>query len=46
MKRGHVTGNKKERKGSNDWYKPIYEEIIRQVEAEWAVKAVQQQTSK
>ena len=38
MKRGHVTGNKKERKGHNDWYKAIAEENIRRVEAEWAAK--------
>jgi hypothetical protein len=27
MKRGHVTGHKKERKGSQDWYKAIEERI-------------------
>ena len=38
MKRGHVTGHKKERKGSNNWYKQIEEENIRRVEAQWAAK--------
>ena len=41
MKRGHVTGHKKERKGASHWYKAIYEEEIRRVEAEWAMKAQQ-----
>jgi hypothetical protein len=35
MKRGHCTGDKKERKGATDWYKQIEEENIRRVEAEW-----------
>lgn len=35
VKRGHVTGTKTERKGSNDWYKQIEEENIRRIEAEW-----------
>jgi hypothetical protein len=38
MKRGHVTGTKKERRGSNDWYKAIEEENIRRIEAEWQQK--------
>ena len=38
MQRGHVTGHKKERKGSNTWYKAIAEEHIRRVEAEWKLK--------
>jgi hypothetical protein len=38
MKRGHVTGHKKERQGSNTWYKAIAEEHIRRVEAEWKLK--------
>jgi hypothetical protein len=38
MKRGHVTGHKKERKGASDWYKQIEEENIRKVEAEWYKK--------
>ena len=36
MKRGHVTGHKKERKGASDWYKQIEEENIRKIEAAWA----------
>ena len=40
MKRGHVTGHKKERKGSPDWYKAIEETHIRRIEAEWAAKQV------
>ena len=43
MKRGHVTGTKKERKGSNDWYKQITEENMRRVEAEWRLKEQGQQ---
>ena len=38
MKRGHVVGTKKEKKGSTDWYKQIEEENIRKIEAAWAVK--------
>ena len=48
MKRGHVTGHKKERsgKGSNWWYQtPEAEAMIRQMEAEWEAKQ-QQQDSK
>ena len=41
MKRGHVTGHKKERKGHNDWYKAIAEENLRRVEAAWAAKQAQ-----
>ena len=43
MKRGHVTGHKKERKGSNDWYKAMEEEHCRRIEHEWAAKQAQQQ---
>ena len=43
MKRGHVTGHKQERKGSNDWYKAIEEEHCRRIEHEWAAKQAQQQ---
>ena len=35
VKRGHVTGQKKARKGSQDWYKDIEAAHIRQIEAEW-----------
>ena len=38
MKRGHVTGHKKEKRGSTDWYKQIEEEHIRRIEAEWQAK--------
>jgi hypothetical protein len=38
MKWGHVTGHKKERKGSQDWYKALEEENIRRIEGEWQVK--------
>jgi hypothetical protein len=38
MKRGHVTGHKRERKGASDWYKQIEEEWIKKVEAEWQAK--------
>jgi hypothetical protein len=39
MSRGHVTGDKKERKGSTEWYREIEEANIRKIEAEWAAKA-------
>ena len=35
MKRGHVIGTKRERKGAGDWYKQIEEATIRKIEAEW-----------
>jgi len=38
MKRGHVTGNKQERKGAQDWYKAIEEANIRRIEEEWTTK--------
>lgn len=38
MSRGHVTGHKHERKGSQDWYRKIEEETIRRIEAEWQAK--------
>ena len=38
MKRGYVTGTKRERKGAGDWYKQIEEEHIRRIEAEWQAK--------
>jgi hypothetical protein len=43
MKRGHVTGTKRERRGASDWYKQIEEATIRKIEAEWQAK---QQASK
>ena len=42
MSRGHVTGHKKERKGSSDWYKAIEEEHIRRIEAEWQQREQEQ----
>ena len=38
MKRGHVVGTKKERKGASEWYKAIEEEHIRRIEAEWQAR--------
>ena len=38
MKRGHVTGTKRERTGASDWYKAIEEEQIRRIEEEWQLK--------
>jgi len=38
MTRGHVTGNKKERKGASDWYRHIEDANIRRIEAEWQAK--------
>ena len=35
MKHGHVTGNKRERKGASDWYKAIEAANIRRIEAAW-----------
>jgi len=43
MKRGHITGHKKERKGRTDWYKQIEEEHIRRIEAEWQARQQQGQ---
>ena len=43
MKRGHVTGHKKERSGKGWWYQtPEAEAMIRQMEAEWEAKQQQQ----
>lgn len=38
MHRGHVTGNKKERTGSQDWYTAIAAEHLARIEAEWVAK--------
>ena len=35
MKRGHVTGTKREKKGASDWYKAIQEEHLKRIEAAW-----------
>lgn len=43
MKRGHVTGTKRERTGASDWYKAIEAANIQKIEAEWQAK---QQASK
>ncbi len=44
MKRGHVTGTKKERCGKAWWYQtPEAEEMMRQLEAAWQAKQEQQQ---
>lgn len=43
MKRGHVTGSKRERTGASDWYKQMEEANIRKIEAEWQAR---QQASK
>jgi hypothetical protein len=42
VRRGHVVGTKREKKGATDWFKQIEEENIRKVEAEWAAKQAQQ----
>ena len=36
--RGHTTGQRKERKGSTDWFKAIEEEYIKKLETEWQQK--------
>ena len=38
MKRGHVTGTKRERKGAGDWYKQIEAENLARIEAAWAAR--------
>jgi len=38
MKRGHVTGTKREHKGAGDWYKQLEEANIRKIEAVWQTK--------
>lgn len=38
MKRGHVTGAKRERKGASDWYKTIEAENLKRIEAQWQAK--------
>jgi hypothetical protein len=43
MKRGHVTGTKRERQGASNWYKAIEAETLKRIEAEWQAK---QQASK
>jgi hypothetical protein len=41
MSRGHVTGHKKERKGSQDWYQQYFEENLARIERELAEKKQQ-----
>lgn len=41
MKRGHVTGTKRERQGSQDWYKGIEAAHLARIEAEWHAKQAQ-----
>jgi hypothetical protein len=43
MKMGHVTGHKKERKGSQDWYAAIQAEHLARIERELAAKQQQEQ---
>jgi hypothetical protein len=38
VKHGHVVGTKREKQGSQDWYREIEEENIRKIEAEWQAK--------
>ena len=42
MKKGHVSGHKRERKGSTDWYRAQEEANIRRIEAEWQAKQTTQ----
>jgi len=37
---GHCRGTKKERKGSQDWYRAIQAEHLRKIEAEWQAPVV------
>lgn len=46
MKRGHVVGTKRERKGSQDWFKAREAEIIAQVEREWQARQQQPEPKK
>ena len=43
MSRGHVTGNKEERKGSSDWYKQLEAENLKRIEAAWAIREAAKQ---
>ena len=46
MKRGHVTGHKKERKGSQDWYHAIEQANIERITREWEARQAQQAAQK
>jgi hypothetical protein len=41
MSRGHVTGHKKEKKGSTDWYRDIEQANIDRITKEWEAKQQQ-----
>jgi len=41
MSRGHVTGHKKEKQGSQDWYQKHFEENLARIERELAAKPQQ-----
>ena len=43
MKRGHVTGHKRERQGASDWYKAIEQANLDRIEKEWEAKQQAQQ---
>ena len=43
MKMGHTTGQKKERKGSSDWYRELEQANIDCVTKEWEAKQQQEQ---
>ena len=38
MKRGHVTGLRRERTGASDWYQQIEAEHLARIEAAWAAQ--------
>ena len=42
MKRGHVMGNKRERKPATPWWTEDEERRIQEVEREWAEKEAEQ----
>ena len=46
MKRGHVTGHKKERRGASDWYRAIEQANIERITREWEAKQVKQVSGK
>ena len=39
MKMGHCTGTKREKKGSQDWYRAIEQATIERITKEWAAFA-------
>lgn len=44
-RRGHVTGEKREKQGASDWFRAIDEANIQRIEAEWREKHQQAQTA-